>query len=577
MSGEASGETSTRKRFDDIEPLPPTSGPIIGAVVRRFGISEPALNSKNAQRYFAGKSGSGLKSSSFTEVMLGVARVLVDVGLFPGARDFGNAALERVSDAVLFNVREWDKFVASMRNKTGLIDRTNSAAVWATYIRLVTIDVAVRIGAGMRVTDTPPDDLELLSYLDRSARGDLLNWIRRDVKDKQGAQDHPPNDPLLTVEGFAEATGVSINTVNEWLYHGARPSDNHLKAIAAAIGSAIGAEWEQHLLNRLRQFYLLSDIAELVQEIIGPKQLSGIVDRLRKYSEFTFVALGNLVQKEDRTKELMDIVFSGTGTTTGAAIAYGMSKQEKNPEWQLDLEAAAFDGWAKRIRTVVRRLRSTEVSSMDEGLRDWHMGVWSVSNIKAYKAYERSLELIVEGKSDDALGLVERAKDLDPTDPVYHFTLGSHWGGLGARSGDLEMVRRGLDELWLATELAPEWLLPWTTISLVLLEAGHHQEALEHLLAVDPKRDQQEPMYYFGLAFAYDGIGDYSNALDAIEKGLEYEPESRQLAIGGATFAAKLGFGQRARKYRRLARHSGASEQDLFVIDWWIKNGRDTQ
>ena len=576
MSGEARGHTSTRKRFEDIEPLPPTSGPIIGALVRRLGISEPALTTKNAQRYFAGKSGSGLKTSSFKEVMLGVGRILVEVGLIPGARESGDAALEKVSDAILFNVREWDKFVASMRNKTGLIDRENLATVWETYIRLATIDLAVRIGAGMRVMNTPPSDLDFLSYLDRATRGGLLNWIREDVRDKQGPQTDYFNDPLFTVEGFAEAAGVSNNTVTEWLYYGARPSDHHLKAIASAIGRAIGFEWEQHLLSRLRQFYWLSGIAELIQEVIGHDQLSEIGGRLRNYSEFAFVALGSLSQGEDSTKELMDLVFSGTGLATGAAIAYGISKQETDAEWRLDLEAAAFEGWGKRIRTVVRRLRTAEVSSMDEGLREWHMGVWSVSNIEAYKAYEESLELLVEGKPDEALALVERAKNLDPNDPVYHFTLGSHWGGIGASSGDSAMTRRGLDELWLAAELAPEWLLPWTTIGHVLIETGQHEKALEHLLAADPKRDQQEAMYYFGLAFAYDGIGDYHKALDAIEKGLEYEPESRQLVMGAAVFATKLGYGQRARKYRRLARHSGASDIELYAIDWWIKNGRET-
>ena len=572
-----SGEPYAKKESEDIEPIPPTSGVIIGAVIRRLGIAERELSSKNAQRYFAGASGTGLKDSSFGELMLGVASVLVEVGVIPGAREFPDAALKKVSRAVLFNVRGWDEFVAGMRNKTGLIDRANLAAVWTTYIRLVTIDVAVRIGAGMRVTDTPLSDLESLEYLGRTKRGDLLNWIRRDVKDKQKNDEHTRDHEVFTVEGFAEAARVPRSTAEDWLYHGARPSDGHLKTIAEAIGNAIGSEWEQQILSRLRQFYWLSGLAELIQEIIGAEQLAELVGRLRKYSELSSVALGNLSREVDDTKELMDIVFSGTGLEAGAAIAYGISLQEQDPEWRLDLEAVAFEGWANRIRTAVRAIRKEEMASMDEETREWHMNVWSVSNIEAYKEYDKSLDLIAKGEVGDALGLVERARNLDPTDPVYHFTLGSYRGGIGARSGNHEMVQDALNELWLAAELAPEWLAPWTTIGFVLLETGRHQEALEHLLAVDAKRDQQEAMYYFALAFAYDGVGDYGKALDTIEKGLEYESESRQLAMAGAVFAAKLGYGQRARKYRRLARHAGASKFDLFAVDWWIKNGRVAQ
>lgn len=577
MSGDSGFHSSGRKRFEDIEPLPPTSGPIISAVVRRLGISEPALSSKNAQRYFEGKTGSSLKDSSLAEVILGVARVLVETGVIPGAREAGDVALQKVSHAVLFNARRWDEFVARMRHKTGIIDRNNLAAVWTTYIRLAAIDAAVRIGAGMRVTETPVGDLETLSFLNRSDRGDLLNWIRRDVKSAQEIDERAKDHEVFTTEGFAEAAGVARRTVEDWLHHGARPRDEHFKSIASAIGNVIGTESTPQFLNHLRQFYWLSDVAELVRGIIGEEQLNQTIGHLRRYSELSFHGLGKVSQSPDSTKILMDLVLSGTGQDLGGAVVKWIVEQEEDPEWRLDLESVALDGWDNRIRTVVRAIRKEEMSSMDEWSREWHMNVWGVSNLEAYKEYERSLDLVAKDEVGEALGLVERAKDLDPTDPVYHFTLGSHRGEKDARSGNDEMVQDALNELWLAVELAPEWLEPWTTIGFILLETGRHQEALDHLLAVDPKRDQQEAMYYFALAFAYDGVGDFSKALQTIEKGLEYEPESRQLVMGAAVFAAKLGYGQRARKYRRLARHSGASDIELYAIDWWVKNGRETR
>ncbi len=570
-----SGEQFNRTKYEDVQPIPPTSGQIIGALVRRLGIKESALSTKNAQRYFKGTDGAGLKESTLEEIFAALARVLIETGLIPAAQEAGDAAINRVTFALKFNAGGWDEFVAKMRRRSGIIDRANLPLVWTAYIRLAAIDVAVRIGAGMRILDIPPSDLETLEYLDRSNRGDLLNWIRRDIKrDQQANQDYLAHE-LLTVEGFVEATGVDKNTVAGWLYDGARPSDAHLKTIASAMGNVIGCEYEGLMLGRLRQFYWLSDIVELVQTIIGTEHTNEIVARLRRYSELSFHGLSKISQDPDSTKVLMDLVLSGTGIELGKVLVKYIAEQERDPEWKLDLEATDSVSWETRVQKITMRLRRSEMSSMTDSVRKWHMDAWGVSNPEAYALHERAMELAVtEGRMSESLAMLETAAQLDPKDPTYHFTLGSHLGGIGARTGDEELMRKGLDELWLATRLAPEWLMPWTTIGFILIENGQHQEALEHLLAVDQKRDQQEAEYWTAVGFCYDGLDKNTEALEAFEKGMGYESDNRLLAILAATSAGKLGYGQRARKYKRLARHLGASNLELLAIDFHINGGK---
>ena len=98
---------------------------------------------------------------------------------------------------------------------------------------------------------------------------------------------------------------------------------------------------------------------------------------------------------------------------------------------------------------------------------------------------------------------VEIAVRLDPLDPANHFTLGSVKTGIGIGRGDTALINDGLNALWLAVTLDPNWILPWTEIGMTLLRTDRPEEAVAHLRNVKPECGPLDSHYYSALGAAY--------------------------------------------------------------------------
>ena len=183
---------------------------------------------------------------------------------------------------------------------------------------------------------------------------------------------------------------------------------------------------------------------------------------------------------------------------------------------------------------------------------------WDVSNPEAYAHYRRSLELQMQGKLHEALAEVETAARLDPLDPANHFTLGSVKTGIGIWRGDSALVNEGLDALWLAVALDPEWVKPWTEIGSTLLHTGRSAEAVAHLRDVKPECRPLDSDYYSALGAAYWKLDRLSEALAAFEAALELDPEETADLLAASEIALLIGDAEKHRRYSRRAHHFGA-------------------
>ena len=451
-------------------PKLPTSGQILGVLVRSLGITHPNLGDKTAQRYFSGHLENRVKKSNRDKIIAAISETLADsIFVATPVREDEECSDSSWLAAVLdWHAVYWDRFRAFLRPRMMRVYPDHWAPVWRAYVRLAAIDLALRAAAHVHIAGASPDALEFLDWTGVGCRGEYLNRKRREAG--------------VSLYVLAESTDVSDNTVAAWLYEGARPSDDNLASIAGALAPDGNPDECKHLLREFQRLYLASDVVGLLGEIIGTEAVDEIVGRLRRYASLLCGIINHNIDAAVRRDVLGSLATLGSQSEFSGALLTALISHESDGEWKEDLTAAAGN-WTRRVLAVnlgVHRAEEEDLIRRTEGrvLKDW-----DVSNPKAYAHYQRSMELQIQGRIHEAIAEVARAAELDPLDPANHFTLGSVKGGIGAKQGDAALIREGLEACWLAATLDPAWILPWAEIGFILLESGRPEEAVEHLLA----------------------------------------------------------------------------------------------
>ena len=531
----------------EMAPKLPTSGQILGVLVRSLSVTHPKLGDKTAQRYFSGRLDNRVKESSRDSIITAISET-VAASMFPAttAKDAGKFSDSSWLAIVLhWHAATWDRFRAFLQPRVMRVYPEHLALVWQTYVRLGAIDLALRAAAHIHIAGVATDALEFLNWVTVDHRGEYLNNKRYEAG--------------VSVFELAESVGVSENTVEAWLYRGARPCDGNLARIASTLVSDSDPEKCDRLLREFRKFYWARDLARILGELIGPESGEEIVNRLPQYASLLYGIINDRSDTAGRRDILNSLATHGARSEFSPALLAALVPHEHDREWKEDLKAAASD-WTRRVLTANLDVHRAEEDAL---IRDTDGGVlqdWDVSNPEAYNHYRRSGELQLQGRIYEAIAEVEKAAKLDPLDPVNHFTLGSVKGGIGAKQGDAKLVREGLEACWLAASLDPAWILPWAEIGFILLESGRPGEAVEHLRAVGPERRPLDSRYHAALAAALRELGQYEDSLNAFESALELNPEDAPVAAGAAIVAALAGDKAKLTRYRRIARHLGAPE-----------------
>ena len=445
----------------------------------------------------------------------------------------------------------WDRIRTFLLPSVMRVYPTHLAPVWQTYVRLAAIDLALRAAAHVHIAGASPDALEFLDWIGLSQRGEYLNWKHREAG--------------VSLHTLAESAGVSDNAVEWWLYHGARPSDDNLTGKAKVLTSVADPDEYNHLLPELRRLYWATDVAGILGEFIGVEAVNDVLRRLRKYGSLLYDIIGDKIDEAVRSEVLGSLATLGAHSEYSVALLGSIVPEEADSEWKEDLIAVASN-WSRRVLAVNLGVHRAEVNDLIRETGGRVLTDWDVSNPKAYAHYQRSMELQLQGKIHEAIAEVARAAELDPLDPANHFTLGSVKSEIGAKQGDAALVREGLEACWLAATLDPTWILPWSEIGFILLSSARPIEAVEHLRAVGPERHPLDSRYYSALGASLREQGHYEQSLKAFESALELQPED-PLIISAAAITATLADDRRkATRYRRAARHMGASDElDLLL------------
>ena len=426
-------ELENAKETAEREAVPqlPTSGQALGVLVKTLGINHRKLRSKTARRFFSGRLENRVKESSRKEIIAAIADSLTDVGLDTTGPDVkaSSPPFPPLADVLDWHARNWDQLRAILRPRMSKVFPSHLAAVWKTYIRLVAIDLALRVAAHIRLARASPAALDFLHWIGIERRGAYLNKIRGEAG--------------RSVLDFAEAAGVSANAAEAWLYDGARPSNINLVRIAKALAPEDKNAEAKRLLRELRRLYWASDLAEMLAHYIGTEAIDDIVGRLRRYATTAHGVIGD--DTIDQT-DLIKLATLGRRSPLAQPLLAALHSDESDDEWRADLLVEGTDvAWARRLVSINYEVHKAEVDTLIEETDGRLLKNWDVSNPDAYAHYQRSMELQMQGRIDEALAEVAKAIQLDPLDPANHFTMGSVKGEIGMRTGDMALIEEGLD------------------------------------------------------------------------------------------------------------------------------------
>ena len=507
----------------------PTSGQILGVLVRSLGITHPHLGDKTAQRFFSGRLRDRVMESSRARIIDAVSENMA-AALFanPTAGDDEEEASSPsgLSQLLEWHAATWDQFRSFLRPRVMRVYPEHMGRVWRAYVRLAAIDLALRASAHLHIAGASPDSLGFLEFASAGRRGEYLNGKRADAG--------------IPLDDFAEAAGVTDNAAQAWLYDGARPTDDHLAGIALALASDVEAEERNRLLRELRRLYWVSEVAEVLGGFIGTDAMDEIMGRLHRYASRLYTVIDERMDAAVKPDVLGSLAAVGAHSEFSSGLLAAVIPGEPDEEWREDLKAAASN-WTRRVLAVNLDVHRAEEDAL---IRDTDGSVlrdWDVSNPEAYSHYRRFGELQLQGRIHEAIAELEMAVKLDPLDPANHFTLGSYRGGIGGKQGNAALVQEGLEACWVAATLDQEWILPWAEIGFILLESGRPGEAVDHLRAVSHERRPLDTRYYSALGAALRETGRFGESLNAFEASLELNPDDPVIVAAAAVTAALAG------------------------------------
>lgn len=527
----------------EVPPRLPTSGQILGSLVRSLNLDDNRLRRKAAQRFFTGHR---VKQSTRAEIIDGFADALAAMGFNLNDGREETSRTPALAEAIDWHATHWDRLRTVLLSRMSRVYPSHLPVVWKTYARIAAIDLAFRVASHLRLTDRPTATLEILNSASVCRRGAYLNR-KRECAD-------------ISLLDFADEAGVSGNTVDSWLYGGARPRDENLVKIATALSSGVEPFADEAILRELRLLYWVSDVAETMSRHLGSETVEDIIVRFHRYASLVHDEISDAGQNCLSMNVVAELAARGTRSPVAKTLLAQLVDRETDPEWKEDLSAAGSD-WIGRVLSVNYTLHRSEEIALIEQTDGQILENWGISDLEAYEHYLNGRELFDAGQMREALAELTKAVELDPLDPANHLTLASVKGAVGSATGDRRLVDEALEACWMAVALDRNWIAPWTEIGWLLLMSDKPREAVEHLGRVKPQCRPLDATYHHALGLALRLIGEHAEALAAFESSLEMERNDPEIAIDAAITAFQVGDKLKANEYRKMASHLGVSAE----------------
>ena len=552
-------------------PLPPTAGQILGFVIRHLGGLKRPFDGKQHQRFFSGSEDYKVALETKADIISDIAEWIMETGLLPRNR---NAPEDRVFGGVAAflhtHISEWEWWRNHVFERPVYLPKDVVLATQASYVRIITIELALRIAAGMVLSSVPRKRADLIQYVAEARPGDFLKDLQKDAG--------------ISRDQLSLELDRAANTIDNWLDQDARPRDDALHELASILVNHLQGSQATTIEGDLRRLYLLDDITELLAEYVGNDLVSQCLERLHKYVGYSYDYLMASALAGQAPDSIGSILLLGTSSPASRPVLGALVRKEGDEVWGRELQSANLP-WQMRIT-----LDTMEALTSDYEQNRWLLGDHAKDAFGQHfdkygdevrRALDEGMLLLQEGKLFESDAVLAKITELDPSDAKLHELVGISKKDFGHRLGNREILEEALEALWLAATLDNTGLQSWTSIGHTLTMLNRNKEAIAHMESVDPDRGELDVKYYIVLSIAYKVQGDFNKSLSLLESAMELNPSDPEPPHLAAQVAALSGNKSTTRRYARQARRLGMPEAELAMLqnmaEWVSVNGPPEQ
>lgn len=536
----------------------PYSGQIIAVVMRAFDIEVESPDPRTVRRYLSGQP---ISEYSETEFFLSLGNVLVERGVIPVPEVFKKYDVSMpviAGCAVARAAGKWDRLIAEIRSR-GSRDLDVGVAVTG-FLRLVVIDLAVRVFALLRLCKISPSALESPSWARENGGGLLLRELLAD-------------SPLARKD-LAEKMGVSYTSIDNWFDGKVKPNRHNQRELGEHFAKVLPNWTSESLIQQIQFRFALAEICDLLSAQIGRETVLDLATALYKF----VTLMGEDANRMDRPpiEEAFRVEFDffrlGVDGNEAPTLLRNISLDIESPEWNSYIWAATLD-WKVVFESIAAQAAQRsgsaglamdlydspslsveqseiETNAFQDMSKTFRPDIGTLAGtFYSIESLFRFLELNILWRRQ----VVERY----PLSANAHQNLGSFLGMVAKHLGNADYLEEGIAECKIAAAILPGWDVPLVEPAIMLGNVGLYKRALAELDAVEVLLPEPSPHFNYCSGYVLMHLGCFQEALDRLERVLAVSPDYALALEDAARCALALDDKVKARRYAKLARRAG--------------------
>ena len=539
----------------------PYSGRIIAAVMQAFDIEIESPDPRTVRRYLSGKS---INERNETDFFLSLGEALVERGIVPVPEIFDkyDVSMPIIAGCTIARAaNKWDRLVGILQSN-GSPNLDLGVAV-AGFLRLMVIDLAVRVFALLRMCKTPTPAPETPSWAYENAGGLML----RELLAESG----------LTRKQLAARMEVSDTSIDNWFDGKVKPTRESLSMLGDHLAELLPKRLSDSLHRRIQLQFALGEIGDLLAAYIGRETVMEIATALYRFVWLMTEDVNRMNRPpiEEAVGLEFDILRLGTDGPQVPILLRNLELDVSDPVWKSYIWAASSD-WQITFETIA--LQATG-GSCAAGLAQDLYDVPALSDEQAqleanaiqemYKPLPIDFRgLTRDGLYNDSLEHLLRYWDLHtmwrrriveqyPLSANAHFQLGSYLGMVAKHLGNSQYLEEGIAECKIAADLLPGWDGPPVEVAIMLANVREFDRAFRELEWARTMLTEPTPHFEYCLGYVLMNLGRYQDALNSFERVIAAAPTYALALDDAARCAFHIGDKKKGRRYAKQSKRAG--------------------